>query len=183
MWRELVMLIPKCLVRNPDGLLRNFSTRRGVPRRGLHPMRACQLSAALPAFEAWGMSVVIVVLPAATGYFRMAHPSLRPVGSDLCLGACGLRVTHRGRLREPYWDVSSAWSPVLLVTLVGRVLLYVALPALLGKIALPVRALRISDSNFGLRAGTLRAPVCRWDGGKFRHLKLHYFHGNASAEI
>src|SRR3954471_4194506 len=101
-WRELVILIPKCPLRNPDGLLISFSTRRGVPRRELHPMRACQLSAALPAFEAWGMSVVIVVLPAATGYFRMAHPSLRPVGSDLGLGLAGVRGVLVCRPGAPY---------------------------------------------------------------------------------
>jgi len=55
---------------------------------------------------------------------------------------------HQARLRERH--VCSALLPVLLVTLVGRVLLYIALATLLGKIALSVGGLAIDDSNVGL---------------------------------
>jgi hypothetical protein len=75
-----------------------------------------------------------------------SSPGWRWPSIEACPGASGLRAMHQARRPWLCWDVCSA-STILLVSLVGCVLLYISLSALLGKVADTFVRLSIRDLN------------------------------------
>src|SRR3954453_22861572 len=105
-------------------------------------------------------------------------PGWRWPSIEACPGGFGLRAMPQARRPWLCWDVCSA-STILLVSLVGCVLLYISLSALLGKVADTFVRLSIRDLNVRIDTRPLRAAVCWWHGLQFGHLALHVHSVNA----